>query len=617
MPFEQMPPVDLGDENKKKKLKVTVVDESSNLESEAMDIADSKMTESKDGLKGFGGMWKRIWKHNLAQPYYRRKEFEKARAEILERKKLYGDGEKQKAHEKALIEQFSSEHDEAIHADVGEKRELLGADEKNNGTETQIKSEIKKLILDYAKGAVNDETFPEEQTRIFSQIKGIQNDVADKGLLYSSNILEIAKQVKQSLEHGEALDNLDLDFDVIVGKAKSGVRTEAQFNTLDKIIDKIQQSKVGSFVNETTVSAAASIAYCTGAALSRRFVGSKLAAWGSFGATALLGSGIAAAREKKRLEDERKQHFREMAQGEKIEAGSKRREEMEMYRYETKDATSLSNNLEDSLYNFNEKGERETKTLDQQSFQEAIGNLAEIESRIKISDRQKLDLISFSDKSKVTEERLRMDLLRATAKKDLEKLLTSSNGTLALPNGKTFSEFLNSVSESKMTEINGGDSGIEKRNELFNKMRNKKVFKAGIKGLVTGIVIGGAAQEIGAFFRDGQEGLLESFFANNAHAAEAQQAIPAVQSYTVLEYARHWISGDFPRMDASRINEVIINGNHVQLPEGADLVQNDDGTFNLLRGEEVVEIIFTARRPRRLQRLSKGRGVSRARHHHC
>jgi len=582
MSFEQkMSSVNAENENKKKKLKVTVIDESSNVESEALDIADSKMTESKDKLTGFRGMFKKIWKHNLAQPYYRRKEYEKARAEILERRKLYGNAEEQRAYEKSLVDQFSSEYDEAIHAEVGEKREKLGVTE----TEMQIKSEIKKLISDYIEEKVTDETFSAEQTRIFSQIKEAKKDVVDKGLLYSSNILEIAKQVKQSLAHGESLDNLDLDFDVIVGKAKSDVRTEAQYNTLDKIIDEIQKGKIGGFLNETTISAAVSIAYCSGSALLKKITGSKLAAWGSFGATAIFGSGFAAAREKKRLEDERKQHFREMAQGKKFEAGSKRREEMEQYRYETENATNLSDNLEYFLYNFNEKGERETKNLDQNGFQEAIGKLAEIESRIKISDRQRLDLISFSDKSRVVEERLRLDLLRATAKIDLEKMLAGSNGSLALPKGKTFSEFLNTVSETRVMEINGGDSGIEKKNELFRKMRNKKVWEAGVKGFLTGAAFGVAAQEIGALFQEGQEGFFE---VSNAYAAEAQQAAPAVHSYTFLEGARRWISGDLPRMDASKIHEVLIGDNHIKLPEGADLIRNDDGTANLLRGEEVI-----------------------------
>ena len=132
MSFEQqMPQAELGGENKKNKLKIAIIDESSNVESEAMDIADEKMTASKEEMKGFKGFLQKIWKHNLAQPYYKRREFEKARAEILERKKIYNDEAKQAAYEKSLVEQFTNEHDEAIHAEVGEKREVLGKDKKN------------------------------------------------------------------------------------------------------------------------------------------------------------------------------------------------------------------------------------------------------------------------------------------------------------------------------------------------------------------------------------------------------------------------------------------------------------------------------------------------------
>ena len=38
------------------------------------------------------------------------------------------------------------------------------------------------------------------------------------------------------------MEELDLDFDIIVGKAKSSIKTEAKYNVVDKIIDKLKKN---------------------------------------------------------------------------------------------------------------------------------------------------------------------------------------------------------------------------------------------------------------------------------------------------------------------------------------------------------------------------------------
>lgn len=577
MPFEQLQPQNNPNPNlNKEKFKIAFVDTSHNLESEAMDTADAKMTASKEDLKGLKGVWKRIWHHNLAHPYYRRKEYELAKNKILDEKNLYANEganskEDYEKYEKTLFDQFTNESESVIHRKAGEERKTLEGEASG-----EVKSKIKDLLFDYVKGSIDEANFKEEESRIFNELKGVSKDVIDKGVFYSSNMLETAKQLKQSFEHNEGLERLDLDFDVIVGRAKSDVRTEAKFNSLDRIIDKVQQSKIGCFVNETTVSSALSIAYCLGAGLARKTATSKFAAWGSFGATAVLGSGIAAAREKKRLEEERRQHFREMAQGKKFEAGSKRREDMERFRYETEEANTLYKNLIESLYQENGEGKRETKQLDEAGFREAVNKLIEIEARLNISDEQKIDLISFSDKTKVVVERYNLDSLRGKAKMDLEKMV--AEGKIKIGEKTSFAEFLELATDTRVRNLIGGDNGIEKKNELFKKERNKKVWQAGVRGFVIGVSAGAIGQEIGAFFRPGQEGYIEGIFNKN----------PKIGNLTVLEYTRRFFSGDFPKIDASKVHSILIGNNTVNLPEGANLIKNPDGTYNLLRGSEVV-----------------------------
>ncbi len=678
------------------KKKVVIVEASEAVEEKARDVAEARLTASLEEQKGIHGLAKRIWKHNLFFEYYRQQEIQKAKKEILEKENLYADEERDKfTHEatmKTIVEQFSSEYDEVIHKEAGEKREYLG----DTKEETDVKSRVKKLIRDFAQQDLNKEevikSFVEGKNRIFSEVKGVKNEIIDKGVLYADNLLEITKEIQRNIEHGKKLEELDLDFDVVVGKAKSGVRTEAQFNAVDKIIDKIQKTRVGRFANEATVAIAVSLAYSLSAGLSQRLASSRLFAWGSFGATAALGASIGGLREKKRLEEERKQHGREMAMNKKFSPEkSPRRKEMEEFRYETKEATALADALEQSLYRTKEDGAREVRNLTQEELQVVLANLTEIESRIKLSDRERVDLISFSDSTKVERERLRLDILRAQAKVDLRKLTSGeikkiTSGTefdyklenlidleqiksfldspeyknetdeikrknllaywiherrdekgfriediekvhgsftpeaargharwdwiraeeildawkssgkkeeiilgkdLKIPEGKTLEEYLSSLTGARLEQLIKGDEGMEKRNALFKAMRNKRVAKAVVKGLVIGLGIGGAAQEAAAFFREGQEGFIEGLVRGHKGAAKG------IVHFTPLEYLRCYFTGDLPRADMSNLHEIVIDNTRVKLPEGIDALKNPDGSFNLIRGKDTISEYIT------------------------
>ena len=679
----------------RRKKKIVIVEASDTVEAQAHDVAETKLAESLEQQSGIKGFARRIWKHNLFLEYYRQKEIHKARQAILSTGNIYEGEEGATDHDagkRALVEQFSSEYDEAIHTEAGEHRDVLGAapEQGQRDRELAVKSEIQKLIRDFATQDLESEQvracFTEEKNRIFSTMKGVKGDVIDKGNLYADNLLEIAREVHQNIEHGERLEDLDLDFDVIVGKAKADVRTEVQFNAVDKIIDKIQKSKVGRFANETTVSSAVAIAYSISAGISNRVARSKLFAWGSFGATAVLGAGIAGLREKKRQKEERAADARDRAKGKKFSQDeAPRRTEMAEVQYETKEANALADALEQSVYRTAPDGTVELRDLTQAELDTALANLAEVESRISISDRQKADLISYSDATKVSSERLRLDVLRARAKVDLRSLVNGEvkvPGTrgvfdykidglaptdeieaflqtpeyqneadelkrkkllaywlhehrlrtgfkvddiesvhasfspesaseyekwdwyraeemlladkaaaqsqdvvlgtgLAIPDGKTVDEYLASLSGARIESLIKGDQGMEARDALFRSMSNKKVASAVVKGLVTGLVVGATVQELGSFFKSGQEGLLKGLF--HGHKAAA-----GVTHMTSLEYLRRYFTGDLPQAGNGAMHEAVVDGVHVKLPDGVDLVKGSSNTYQLMRDGHVL-----------------------------
>ncbi|NQU83020.1 MAG: hypothetical protein HQ539_03665, partial [Parcubacteria group bacterium] len=397
--------------------------------------------------------------------------------------------------------------------------------------------------------------------------------IIEKGLLYADNLFEIADNVKKRVGEGEALKNIDLDFDVVIGKAKTGVRTEAQFNTADRIAEKISKSKVGQFVNETTVATGVSLAYSVISASSKRVARSKLMAWGSFGGTALLAGGIAGFRENKRFKEDRRQHLREMAQNKEFdEKESPRRNEMEEYRYETKNAEVMTNYLSQRLYI--EGTEEIRDDLSEDEIEDTLGALAQIESRIRLSDNKNIDLISYSDITKVEQERRMLDSTVGKIKDNLRKKVSN------------FSEDLDDftgIEYKRLIEGEEGYEGVKQKNELFQSDKKKKVAVAVGKGVATGLVIGAAAQELTAFFRDEQQGLVEGFIKK-----DLAKEVDGKVHYTPLGMLKSWLFKENPTIGGALKDGPTFGENTFKLPEGTAFVEGSDGKYNLTRGKDIL-----------------------------
>jgi uncharacterized protein (DUF362 family) len=590
------------------KKKITIVDTSDVLEKKARDVANEKMTASKEELKGISGFFKRIWKFNLADEYYRQKEYYKTKADIQKSGNIFvNENDEIEAHEqamKAIVERFSIDSEEMVHQDAGEEREIIIADKKE---EMIIKDSIKGLINDYAMGKIDENRFKEEKKCILANLKKEKGEVIDKGDMYADNMLEVAKEVKQAIEHGKKLEELDFDFDLVIGRAKDGVRTEAQYNAIDRLVSKITKTKAGSMMlNETTTALALASVYCIGSIFSKKIANSKAMAWSTFGGTALVSGGIAGLKESKRLEDERSQHAREMTQGKIFSADEKeapRRHEMEKFRYETVEAKNLIADLKNSLY---VDGQKELKNLNQEEFNTALARLTDIESRIKLSDRQKIDLISFSNYKEVEKERTELDIARAQAKVDLRRAI-AENPSLTLPGGTDLKTCLNNLNETRINNLIGGESGIEQKNKLFKKMKHKEVAKAVAKGIATGLIVGGLAQEGLAFLRSDQEGVIEHYAKELLNKPGSRVGNQDLAHFTPLEYLRRYMNDhDFPRMQPGKIHEVLIGNNHIKLPEGTNLMPDGKGGYNLIHGNGVVSEHLTFDKNGNLTDAAKG-----------
>lgn len=547
------------------KQRIAFIDATSGVDDRARDIAEARLIEEQDTLRqegGFRNFFKRIWKSKMHE-YYRVKEVEKAKQEIQTDKSLYVDESgSEMAHREAMgavVERFVSEFEEDM-VHQGEERQMLEGEQK-----VEVEDQIKDLIKKYASGEIDDDVLSAERARLFSKVTGVTEEQLKNQVGYADNLIAVAKEARRAVEHGKALDDLDLEFDFVVGKARTGARTEAQLHTVDRIVDGIKSNKFGRFFDETGLALTVAAVYSTAAAILPSVARSKMAAWATFGASALIGSGFAAARENKRLKEERALHGRQRATGAKFDDKSKRRAELEKYRHSTESAQNLLHLVEETeLLRLWET--KDYSEVTQEQIEDFVAKISEIDARVAFSDRNKIDLISYSSASGLEKERQQLNEVRAKGKAVIKAALASGKVAIDLGEHPDVDKYLESAKELR---VNGFAESAEKNNRGFQRMKAKKVAWTATKALGIGLAIGTAVQEARAFIQPEEEGLIERMVQGHQkeHAA------------TALESLRRWMTGETFSHHVS--GEVKYPAGASGFPEGVDMVQSTDGTWTL------------------------------------
>ena len=595
--MEQPPNQNLNTaEKQQRKFKATIVDATDLMRSQAEDIGNAKMTmeapknpEKLKGVKKFiqGEFWsrlgKKVWKHGIARDYFRNKEIYKASEEILKTKNVFtGEGKSKEDHDRVMTEiinQFTSEYEEAVHTEAGEKKLEIGKDEFEEEA-TGDKASVKQLIKDYATGKITEESFRAQEERLFHNLKGNVDDKEVKGnVMYASNLFEIAEQVKLAIKNKEFLENEDFELDVIYGKSKAGVRTdaEAHYTKTERIINKMMHSKVGQFTNETSFTIAAS---CIAALLVKsatNLPGKIVPIVG----TAAISSYFAKRRAETEERNKWATHSRQMAKGETFDSETmQNRSLMETFRYQTESSTELLKNIDQNLEILKTKGDN----LTEQELNTAFSGLSSLEAMIRLSDRRKIDLITYSDTTKVVKERLELDIKKRQLRDALQKEF--EGGKIPNPTGQNFEDYFNSLSTAEENRmISEKDTGIDAKDRDFNKMKSKVGNKAAWTAFKTGILVGATVQELVAGVDGLWGGQRVGIVEDMVHQVKGGHSLaPGVgtEHLTTVAYLKHLVQGDVPKMDVGNIHETLIGQNHVKLPEGTHLIHDANGTCNLV-----------------------------------
>lgn len=493
-------------------------DVTESVEERARDIADARvrkahekeMEETGEGTGFWSRQKKRIakgfksWKHTVFGEYKKQKEVIKVREEIKRSGNLYLDKQNSDADltdraKQATVERMVSHYEEVYHREAGEKRQTID--------NPALKAVIQDVIRDYASGriATKDDFNAVKRSRIEALVQNnaIPPEVATQGVGYADNIFMVAQHARAAVEHGIAVENLDLNFEVLVGQARMGAKTKTELSWLDRTMNRLSKSRIGSLIPEATIAAAATAVYTAGRLVSQGLLRKALNVV-AFGGGSLASGALAAKREAKRLREERTQLTREKEQGQTINDS-----EMADKLYDMADARDLISALDQSLHNTRTGGGRELKdSLDQQEMEALQKALTDIDARIKIWSKRKIGLIRHSDLAKVDEENTELEIAKARAKAHFRSLFDAgkippgvqvplSLQTQGLPRFDQYYEFL---VEHRSNELLNNE--ITQRDRAFNKMKRNRAWKKFAQGVVAGVIVGGVAHQAAGWIQD-------------------------------------------------------------------------------------------------------------------
>lgn len=459
-------------------------------------------------------------------------------------KNLFSDPEKKAEHDRemqSLLERFQESYLEAA-----------GKEAKNRLTDPEHAQEITNLIKEYATGDMADEDFTKRKEAIVSVVKEKHPEFFLNNELSVDSFLEAARQYRKAMAHDAKLLDADINFEIDFGIARKAIKTEAHKTWTDKIVEKMQRSRLGSAFTPATVATAVSIA--------NYFVRKPLAMLGgSVGLGALLGY----FRRSNEVNKDRATHAMERAMG-RVSANERRQTMRELYDkiiQNQKPVTEIIDDIASAHLNIQEAGE-----MNPELMQQLAQALAEAEARMSLGEEAAQDFIRFE--SEYSLENNRLQLLKTIAE---GKVFLQNNSNL------NYAQFFDQRKNTLRIEM-------EEKDKEATKFRRSESRKAAVIGAATGFVVGGITQQGAALLGDQIQNL--SWLRPGGLATSLEQLANSTQEYFTgtkgtwgPEAALRSLTEQF-----SLPIEGLAGETQVQIPEGTQLIPSltEPGKFSLV-----------------------------------
>lgn len=610
----------------KKKRRLGVVDISETIEQRARDASEDLLINKTDRARN-KGWWRKIVAGIKSIPVVeeirRANRFTSIKKEVIEKGNIFAGQENSERDSKLakhyIVDRFITALEEDMKSSLIHHGEKSSETESNSETIMAIKEDIRKLLHDYATDPnFSSQDFINAKNRILNRLYqehpeafGEGGEFKDK--LFADNFLEVADDLRILVSHEDGLNRLDeelndlINTELVLGEARTGVRTETELGRVGRLLERFVGEKkarkwgMGRLLilpEVQTAAVAGALAFIeTGAIATFR----SLALRGlTFGGSAVVGAGLMAWREDRKLRAERTHHAREMARGGRISPEMLRRQELEETRYETVTALSLIRNIEVAM------------NQNLESSLDSLNNLAEqvamAEVRIKFSDKNKIDLISYTDASLLEKERLDLDIAIARAKIRLRQMVQQLADRREIDLGEgTIEDYVGiNLLYEKEGAIPDPDSSVRptrdsvagrleqeklQKDKKFKTQKRWKMLGRAAMGFGVGLGVGGVLQEVGSWIRNeqmdvyDQVGFVEAVFGKNQ--GEHITILGKLGEFLNETKDKFFGSSDFVLPQS---HEMLLNENHVVLPEGIQILENSEGgnTFNIVRGNEII-----------------------------
>lgn len=467
----------------------------------------------------------------------------------------------------------------------------------NPEVDNQLRAALKDLSFRYARGELTDETILEERDRLFGEIEGLNGELFGKGVGFSDNIIELARNVRTMVEHDEGLDRAAAALDAMELRgayARGAAESELRRTTMDKISEKLGTSRIGGTAIATGIILAGAVVFCgtqkgAQAGISKALRMTVIGA----GASGL----IAGANEYATMRREIAQVRNEAEEGLVHDnSGNKRRQRLEeaaVYRSESMiEATTRLRDFLDTEGAFR-------PDITGEGLVAAQTEVAKLRALIKQSDEQQVGLLAASGAGMGPAERLALVESIIAVDVALEAKL-AQGGTITLNNadgvptefeiGAVLESAKASATEAVSLDITSNVAAVDKatRYEVA-----RRVATAAVIGTAVGATWGLAISESMAAVNPGVTGLFET----------QQPGVPntLANSLAFGEYNGAPGSQSATEQVANQVTHTVQVGNTnsvMNLPQGFELQPSGQNAYNIVdtsSGKTVVDNLTTGK----------------------
>ena len=379
--------------------------------------------------------------------------------------------------------------------------------------------DLRDAIRDFAAGSIDERTL---RARI-DDIRRDENGEINRA--YSiDNYVEAAIAARENIEHGYAMENVMEGFAYINGEARRNVRTQEHRDNLDRITHALLSNRVTRFIPPEA------IAVGVGAVANIGKFGASAAARAGFalGGVAVVSGAMAGMKERARVTRERSVAQRRLAQGGEL-GGTKFDKQLGETIQGMASAEKLTADLNSAMEALNNENASEEER--KQALNLLKGQLGSVDALVTISDRDSIDMISYTngDNETIENQRLRMDIARAEAR------------SLLLKNGVTQEELARTREYLERDAYESEEDGLNAKEAAFRSLRRKRALKRAVATAAIGVATTLGTQELNAAFNDDVHGIWDHLTHHQDNDGATQtllaHAFGMEQSATTVETA--------------------------------------------------------------------------------